>query len=183
MVEYYGHLNFDSPELCSDLFFVQESSLLTRDILIYFGLPRAPITNEEWNEIKGHGMSAVVINSRAAATPYVPVFKHKRRQDKGGWQINKLKDKKIFSFINGYNTMFQIIMKDTIIGLILLHNTILKYMLPGINTMLSIVPYLMLCRIQVELGLFISVRSNTFQLLGRLQQQMWFLVFQNGERI
>ncbi len=81
LVEYYGHLNFDSPELYSDLFFCQESSLSAKDILIYFGLPRAPIADKELKEIKKYGLSAVAINSRAAATPDVDVFRHKQQTD------------------------------------------------------------------------------------------------------
>ena len=79
-LEYYGYFNFDSPDLFSDFFFLQQSSLSAQDILIYFGLPDAPVTDKEWNDIRRRGMSAVAINPRATATPRVPLFNHKRRE-------------------------------------------------------------------------------------------------------
>jgi len=78
MVEYYGQLNLDSPELRSDLFFLQESHLSPRDILFYFNLPRDPVTDKMLAEVKRHEISAIAINSRATATPDIAVFKHKR---------------------------------------------------------------------------------------------------------
>lgn len=88
-VEHYGYLKFDSPEMFSDLFFFQEPPLRGGDILIYFGLPKAPIRDKDWNEIRKHGMSAVVINPRASATPKAPLFIYKGVANKGGWFNNK----------------------------------------------------------------------------------------------
>lgn len=74
-VEYYGHLNLCSPDLNSDLFFCQQSNVPREDVLIYFQHSIFPGTNAKWKEIKDFGMSAVVINSRAASTPHIPVFR------------------------------------------------------------------------------------------------------------
>lgn len=79
-IEHYGYLNFNSPEMFSDLFFLKNSSLSARDILVYFNLSQVPITDREWNDIRRRGMSAVVINPLATATPHVPVFNHKREK-------------------------------------------------------------------------------------------------------
>lgn len=79
-IEHYGYLNLDSPGMFSDLFFLQRSSLSAQDILIYFGLPVAPITDRDWSDIEKRGMSAVVINPRATTTPHVPLFNHKRKK-------------------------------------------------------------------------------------------------------
>jgi len=75
-VEFYGHLNLDSPQLNSDLFFCQQTSALNKDILVYFQHPTLPVSDKEWDEIKKHGMSAVVINPRATATSRVPLFNY-----------------------------------------------------------------------------------------------------------
>ncbi len=74
-VEFYGYLNLDFPEMYSDLFFCQQSRILNKDILIYFQHPSIPATDQAWGQIKKHGMSAVVINSRATVTPQIPLFK------------------------------------------------------------------------------------------------------------
>lgn len=77
-VEFYGHLNLLSPQLHSDLFFWQQSKIRPEDVLIYFQSPAHPVTDKKWGAIKENNMSAVVINPRAAATPEVPVFNHRR---------------------------------------------------------------------------------------------------------
>jgi hypothetical protein len=93
-VEQYGCLNLDSPELFSDVFFFKKSPLRAQDILIYFSLPKSPVTNKDWDSIKKCGMSAVTTNLRAAATPGVPFFNHKQRKIKVGWPDNRGKSKK-----------------------------------------------------------------------------------------
>lgn len=92
-VEHYGSLNFNSPEAFSDLFFLRKSSIF-RDILIYFGLSKAPITDKDWKEIRERGMSAVAINPRASATPDVPLLNHKRERIKTDWRKGETKEKK-----------------------------------------------------------------------------------------
>lgn len=81
-VEYYGNLNLNTPGMFSDLFFLQGFSLCAQDLLLYFGLPQAPVTSEEWAEIQKQGVSAVVTNPLAAATPEVPLFHYKRGKAK-----------------------------------------------------------------------------------------------------
>lgn len=76
-VEYYGHLNLYSPDLNSDLFFCQQSNVSREDILIYFQHSIFSGTNAKWKEIKDFGISAVVINPRAVATPHIPVFRER----------------------------------------------------------------------------------------------------------
>jgi len=75
-VEFYGHLNLDSPQLSSDLFFCQQASALNKDILIYFQHPVFPVSDKAWDEIREHGMSAVVINPRATKSSRVPLFNY-----------------------------------------------------------------------------------------------------------
>ena len=93
-IEHYGYLNFDSPELFSDLFFFQKSSLRAQDILVYFGLSNAPITDKEWSELSKRGIFAIAINPQAAATPDVPIFNHKRGTIKIDWFKSTARDKK-----------------------------------------------------------------------------------------
>lgn len=94
MVEYYGHLNCNSPQMFSDLFFFQGSRIPKKDILVYFGHSRVPVTDKEWGEIKEQGMSGVAINFRAVATPNVPVFQHKPQKKPGRREIYEFKSKK-----------------------------------------------------------------------------------------
>ena len=74
-VEYYGHLNLYSPDLNSDLFFCQQSSVSREGILIYFQHSAYPASDEKWQEIKRYGMSAVVLNPVATTTPRIPFYK------------------------------------------------------------------------------------------------------------
>ncbi len=75
-VEFYGHLNLSSPYLNSDLFFYQNSTIASKDILIYFQHTRFPVSDKELEEILSCGMSAVVLNTRAARTPRAPIFNY-----------------------------------------------------------------------------------------------------------
>ena len=75
-VEFYGHLNLDSPQLSSDLFFCRQATALNKDILVYFQHPVFPVSDQAWDEIRAHGMSAVVINPRATTTSRVPLFNY-----------------------------------------------------------------------------------------------------------
>ncbi len=76
-VEYYGHLNLESPALFSDLFFCQQSNIPREDILVYFKHPTLPATDKAWQEIKRYGMSAIAVNSNATVTPHIPVFHYR----------------------------------------------------------------------------------------------------------
>lgn len=89
MVEYYGHLNLDRPELYSDLFFWQRSELSSRDILITFNIPQDPLHEESLREIVKHEMSAVALHPKATMTASVPVFHHltNMADDKGKFPI------------------------------------------------------------------------------------------------
>lgn len=73
-VEYYGHLNLDRPELQSDLFFQQRSSLPAKDMLVLFGVPADPLTHERCAELGRHGMKALALAPGAARGSRVPVF-------------------------------------------------------------------------------------------------------------
>jgi hypothetical protein len=77
-VEYYGHLNLDSPQLNSDVFFCQ-SGALNKDTILYFQHPILPISDMELEQIEKHGMSAVVLNPRSAATHRVDLFNYQGR--------------------------------------------------------------------------------------------------------
>ncbi len=74
MVEYYGHLNLDRPEFFSDLFFLQNSQLHGRDIIVSFNVPASPLDFDGLDELKKHKISVVVLNPKASRVKDVPVF-------------------------------------------------------------------------------------------------------------
>jgi hypothetical protein len=80
-IEYYGHFNVNRPELHSDLFFQQQSSLVGSDILVTFSLPGDPLDEQKLTELKELGLSAVVLHPAATTIPGLPVFKHHTRVD------------------------------------------------------------------------------------------------------
>ena len=75
-VEYYGHFNLDRPELFSDLFFWQQSSLRGEDILVTFSIIRDPLNDEKVSQMKRYNINALVLNPNASAVPSFPVFYH-----------------------------------------------------------------------------------------------------------
>jgi hypothetical protein len=76
-VEYYGHHNLDHPELHSDMFFWQKSSLSGNDILVMFKLPADPVDEEKATELSRHNMHAIALSPKASVVPSVPVFLHR----------------------------------------------------------------------------------------------------------
>lgn len=78
-VEYYGNLNLNNPEQFSELFFYSTSKLSGENILLYFNVPFMPVTNEIYETLKEHKVSAVAMNRLAALTPEVPVFQPRRK--------------------------------------------------------------------------------------------------------
>mgnify|MGYP001156897749 CR=1 FL=1 len=75
-VEYYGHLNLNHPELHSNLFFWQGSSIPGRDMLITFASPADPLDEQKSTELKQHGIRAVILHPGATTLTHVPVFRH-----------------------------------------------------------------------------------------------------------
>lgn len=73
-VEYYGQLNLNRPELHSDLFFWQRSSLPGGNLLLIFFMPQDPLDEAKWSQLREHGMSAVALHPAAATVPGVPMF-------------------------------------------------------------------------------------------------------------
>jgi hypothetical protein len=73
-VEYYGHHNLDRPELHSDLFFWQQSSLSGDDIVVMFNIPSDPVDATKATELRQHSMHAVALSPNASVVPSVPVF-------------------------------------------------------------------------------------------------------------
>ena len=92
-VEYYGHLNLESPAMFSDLFFCQQSNIPRKDILVYFKHPTLPATDKTWQEIKKYGMSAIAINSNATVTPHIPVFNYRGRKVQIELSRNAVRDR------------------------------------------------------------------------------------------
>ncbi|MFH1429249.1 MAG: hypothetical protein ABIH39_05845 [Candidatus Margulisiibacteriota bacterium] len=86
-VEYYGHLNLKRPELHSDLFFSQQSSMKPEDVLVLFGINLDPLDENKWKEVTGCGMSAIALTRRAAAYENAPYFSYRPRKKAGVQQI------------------------------------------------------------------------------------------------
>jgi len=74
IVEYYGHLNLDAPELFSDLFFWQTSGLAGEDIVLYSQIAVDPFDDKRTQEIRKHNISPLALHYKATVTPDVPVF-------------------------------------------------------------------------------------------------------------
>lgn len=77
-VEHYGHLNLNQPELHSDLFFCQQSSIAGSDVVVTFALPQDPLDQARWRELAGRGIGAVALDPRATTVPAAPLFTHRR---------------------------------------------------------------------------------------------------------
>ena len=72
----YGHFNLAHPELHSDFFFWQQSSLPGRNLLTTFALPSDPLTKERYAELARYGITAVALNPKATSLPNCHVFTH-----------------------------------------------------------------------------------------------------------
>jgi hypothetical protein len=75
-VEYYGHLNLDHPELHSELFFWQQSSLPGDDIVVTFNIASDPADEKKAMELRKYRMHAVALSPNASVVKSVPVFLH-----------------------------------------------------------------------------------------------------------
>lgn len=73
-VDYYGHLNLAHPECYSDLFFWQQSSLASRDLLLCFQLPKDPLDEIKLAQLAEHGIEPVVLHPMASTLPDASVF-------------------------------------------------------------------------------------------------------------
>jgi len=72
--EYYGHLNLETPERYSDLFFLQNSGLKGEDILMMFNLPSDPLDKMKFQELKRNGIQPVALSPRATKLSYSTVY-------------------------------------------------------------------------------------------------------------
>ncbi|MDD5302649.1 MAG: hypothetical protein PHS14_06005 [Elusimicrobia bacterium] len=72
--EFYGQLNLDKKDQLSNLFFVQQSSLPRRDVLVLFGLTNDPLDRARLEEVRRHGMEALAIHPMATADASLPLF-------------------------------------------------------------------------------------------------------------
>jgi len=85
-VEYYGHLNLDHPELHSNLFFWQESSIPGRDILLTFAYPADPLDEPKWAEMQKHGIGAAVLHPGATTLSQMPIFSIRPKRVQTPWK-------------------------------------------------------------------------------------------------
>lgn len=74
VVPYQGQLNLDRPELYSDLFFHQASTLPGRDIVVTFPTPSDPLNAAKLGELARRGISAVVTHSGATRITGIPLI-------------------------------------------------------------------------------------------------------------
>ncbi len=73
-VDYYGQLNLGHPELYSDLFFWQQSSIAGSDIAVFFSLPGDPLTTTKWSDLSREGITAIAQDPRVNHCPAAPSF-------------------------------------------------------------------------------------------------------------
>src|SRR6267142_387836 len=72
--DYQGQLNLDQAHQFSDLFFLQQSSLSGRDILLTFGIPFDPLDKTKSDELATRGITALAVHPKATVVRSVPVF-------------------------------------------------------------------------------------------------------------
>ena len=58
-VQYQGQFNLKNPDLYSDLFFWQQSSLEGSDLALIFSSDRDPLDQEKWLELQEFGIGAI----------------------------------------------------------------------------------------------------------------------------
>lgn len=94
MVEYYGFLNLDNPELISNLFFLGKSKLKSQDILMTFNLPSDPLDREKYSELTRYNINFVALNPKARLISQVPLFLSplKRKRQEGDPLIPEVKE-------------------------------------------------------------------------------------------
>jgi hypothetical protein len=80
-VEYYGHLNLDNPERFSDLFFMQQSDLRGKDILLMFKIPCDPLDGRKLEALNKKDIKPLLLSPRAARLAGVPLFRHESRME------------------------------------------------------------------------------------------------------
>ncbi|MDO8571539.1 MAG: hypothetical protein Q7R79_02580 [bacterium] len=73
-VEYYGHLNLDSPECFSDLFFLQESDIVGSDVCLLFSIGLDPLDQKKLSALEQRSITPLVLSPRATTLTDVPVF-------------------------------------------------------------------------------------------------------------
>ena len=78
-VQHYGHLNLDRPELYSDLFFWQNSSLGGRDMLVFFEIAHDPLNEAKLAELAKHGMNSVALRPQASTLRETLPFEYRPR--------------------------------------------------------------------------------------------------------
>ena len=76
-VDCYGQLNLKRPGLNSDLFFWQQSPLLTADkVLLKFSIPKQPLDQRRSAELAEQGLAAIALHPGATTLESMPVFNH-----------------------------------------------------------------------------------------------------------
>jgi len=107
--DFFGQLNLDRPELHSDLFFWQQSSLEGSDLLLNLRFATAPLTDEGWGELRKHDISAVALHPGATVVSSIPVHKNTRRVKPGKQltsqvTLNRTETKWLRSQVSDYQT-------------------------------------------------------------------------------
>ncbi len=75
-VEYYGQLNLDNPNMYSDLFFLRNSKISGKDIVLTFNIPLDPLDKNKMFELNKYQIKPLVLNPRASKIPFYPVYYH-----------------------------------------------------------------------------------------------------------
>jgi hypothetical protein len=75
LINYAGQLNLNHPHLHSDLFFWQQSPLLSDNLLMAFSLFNDPLDEHKRDQLAEHGIQAIVLDPKAASVPEARVFK------------------------------------------------------------------------------------------------------------
>jgi len=72
--EYQGQLNLDQPDLFSDLFFLQQSSLSGSDIVLTFGIPYDPLDEKKLAQLASRQIMPLAVHPKATVVASVPHF-------------------------------------------------------------------------------------------------------------
>lgn len=85
LIDYYGHLYLDEPQMFSDLFFYQESELKGENILLSFRIPSDPLSKDKLESLTKHHIKPVVFNPRAVERVSVATYYERKTNPSIKW--------------------------------------------------------------------------------------------------
>ncbi len=107
-VEYYAQFNLNQPELHCDLFFWQQSSFSSQDLILLFNQHRDPFDEKKLVDVMAHGITPVVLDYLATTIPSFPVFPmvpHAKKMPLSNWPNNTVEQHLLQAEVDDYYTL------------------------------------------------------------------------------